>query len=243
LPHCLVSCYGLVSTPNLHDASFFNSTDRILSPGYRPTLTDVIRAPERLNTIRETKLSLEDLNVALIEVPHGSLGRIIHQFDEVDACLLTLDLASYDRYTEENDGRNTLEQGIRLFKGICRVFSSKPIFLVCVNFKAFRDKLATSPLSIHFPDYKGGCNPTAAAKFILRRCKQLIVKDQDFFHHFAEDDAEDPSTVQFFKEMTSSLPATTYLIRALGLKPPPSASTSERYRAVFRPRQLSSQTI
>ena len=176
-------------------------------------------------------------------MPHSRLGRLIHQFEGVDACLLSLDLASYDRYLEENEGRNSLEQGIRLLKGACVTFTSKPILLVCMNFSTFRRKLTTSPLSIHFPDFKGGSDPTAATNYILRRCKRMIAKDQDLYHHFAEDEAEDVSTVKFFKDQITILPMREYIIRAFGLHSSSTSRASDMYRGGFRRRLVSSPSV
>ena len=210
--------------------SFLESLDRILTPKYQPTMSDVIRAPERLQTVRETRLAIENLNADLIEVPHGRLARVIHQFDHVDACLLSLDLTSYDRYSEDDKVRNTLEQGLSLFKGICRSFDTKPIMLVCVNFSAFRKKLKISPLSIHFPDFKGGSDPSAAATFILRQCKRMLCGNQDLYHHFAEDDATDPSTIRFLERKIAGLPGREYMIRMLGLQSSSAIRASEQPR-------------
>jgi hypothetical protein len=60
-----------------------------MDPTYRPNNADIIRAPENLCNVKETPLSLQDVNATLIEVPHGKLGRLVHQFDRVDACLMT----------------------------------------------------------------------------------------------------------------------------------------------------------
>lgn len=73
----------------LTDASFLCSIDRIIRPDYQPSTLDIVRAPERLCTLKETQLAVENLNVTLIEVPHSKLGRVLHQFDHVDACLMT----------------------------------------------------------------------------------------------------------------------------------------------------------
>ena len=196
-------------------------------------MSDVIRAPEHLQTVRETRLAIDNLNADLIEVPHGRLARVIHQFEHVDACLLSLDLASYDRYSEEDKGRNTLEQGLSLFRGICRSFGTKPIMLVCVNFSAFRKKLKTSPLSIHFPDFKRDGDPSAAANFVLRRCKRMVCGDQDLFYHFAEHDAGDDSTIRFLESKIAGLPGREYMIRMLGLQ------SSSAMRASDQPRPSS----
>lgn len=202
-------------------------------------MSDVIRAPERLQTVRETRLAIDNLNADLIEVPHGRLARVIHQFDHVDACLLSLDLTSYDRYSEDDKGHNTLEQGLSLFRGVCRSFGTKLIMLVCVNFSAFRKKLNTSPLSIHFPDFKGDGDPSAAANFILRRCKRMVGEDQDLFHHFAEHDAEDPSTIRFLESKIAGLPGREYMIRMLGLQ----SSSAIRASGQPRPRTGTKKTL
>jgi G-protein alpha subunit len=172
--------------------------------------------------------------VDLIEVPNCKLRRIIHQFDEVDACLLTLDLASYDHYLEEGKGHNTLETSLRPFKGICRMFKNKAIFLVCLNFKLFSKKLAKTPLSVHFEAYTGGADPGSAADYILERCRRLAMKDQEFFFHVADDDAEDTTTVDFFKTKTAGLLGTAYMLRALGLQnTTPYTRRCDKYRRIF----------
>jgi G-protein alpha subunit len=212
-----------------------------MDPRYQPTMTDIVRAPEHLRNLRETKLTVNDLRVDLIEVPQCKLRRIIHQFDQVDACLFSLDLSSYDVYGEDSPGCNRLEQSLRFFKAIARSghFACTPIFLCCVNFKELRRKLATSPLSIHFPNYAGVNDATAVAKFVLERCQQVVTPDQDLFHHVAEDDAEDQSTIRFFEEKAASLPATACLNKTMGFQ---SASyrLRDRLGTGYRSRLLSS---
>lgn len=218
-----------------------------MDPDYTPNRTDLIRAPEKLTTIRETSLAMDDLYAKLIEVPHGKLGRIIHQFDDVDACLFSIDLASYDRYHGEDNQYNVLETSIRLFKGICMsaFLNAKPILLVFVNTSTFRRKLTTCPLSIHFPGYKGGVDGDTSMAFLVRRCKRATAPHQELFVHFAEDDAEDVSTVQFFQKRISRVPATAYVMKALGWQTGPASTVrySDSSRAVFRPRLLSAHTV
>ena len=166
---------------------------------------------------------------------------MLHQFEEVDACLLSLDLASYDQYFEEYQSRNNLDQGLRFCKDICRSFPTKPIILILTNFKIFREKLKKSPLGIHFPDFKGK-DTTAAADYILRRFKRgILTRDQELYHHFAQDDAEDQSTVNFVEEKLASLPGREIMVRVLGLQSSTAIKATDDSR--FRSRLLSAHSI
>lgn len=189
-------------------AYFLRATERILQPDYEPTVTDVIKADEdQKAAATQAKMTIDDLLVDIIDAPQPKLQRLTSHFDDTDGYLLSLDLSTYDQYADDPK-INALEHTLRSIKRQCKNSASayKPVILIMYNAAAFRRKIAGSPLTKHFPDYRGAKDFNSAKEFILQRCRKVLHPEQSVFHHYSEDDSEDPSTVEFFKDTVQELP-------------------------------------
>jgi hypothetical protein len=127
---------------------------------------------------------------------------------------------------------------------MCRsVLGSRPILLVLMNTSVLGKKLCKSPFNIHFPEYRGQNHATAVGQFILKRCKRYVNSDQEIFYHFANDDAEDVTTVDFFAKRVNALPSLAIICKILGLQTTSVHRNVDGTHAVFRKRLLSTHTI
>ena len=206
-----------------------------MNPTYVPNLLDVIKTPDKIKTVRETRIAVDSLTVNLIEPPQNNLARTLHLFDIVDAFAFNFDLATYDRYIDENGGCNTLEKGLQYFKSVCqsRAFTSKPIVLFMVNSACFERKLKTSSFSPHFKDYRGENHVDQVVRYILNRCKQVMTSNQVVFCHTASDDTNDRSTAAFFETTMLELSSLSFLQQTMGIDSPTAHSRDFWTRASF----------
>jgi hypothetical protein len=154
----------------------------------------------------------------------------------------SIDLAAYDKKTRENT--NVLHESLRLFKAMSRsILGSRPMLLVLMNMGVLEKQLRKSPFNVHFPEYRGQNNATAIGQYILKRCKRTLNNDQEIFSHFANDDAEDVTTIDFFSKYASGLPSLAIMTKILGLQTTSVHRNTDGTHAVFRKRLLSTHTI
>ncbi|KAJ6476007.1 G-protein alpha subunit-domain-containing protein [Mycena vitilis] len=91
-------------------------------------------------------------------------------FDEVEAIIFLADLSSYDETLPAVDGGkpvNCLRDAMSKFEATCTRYPSLPptIILVLNKTDLFTSKLAASPFTTHFPEYRGPQTPAAVAEY------------------------------------------------------------------------------
>ncbi|KAJ7620808.1 G-protein alpha subunit-domain-containing protein, partial [Mycena polygramma] len=100
-------------------------------------------------------------------------------FNEVEAIIFLADLSSYDKMVpsaERDEPVNCLRDAMSKFEATCtRYPSSLPTIILVLNkMDLFTSKLASSPLSAHFPEYRGARTPAAAAEYCTDRFLSLL---------------------------------------------------------------------
>jgi hypothetical protein len=209
-----------------HDSNaafFLRATERIISDTYEPTLTDIIKAEERPNTAMEFKFAVDDVYVELVNAPQPKIKKLINPYDVAEAFLWTLDLSTYDQY-EADCTKSQLQTAIDGFARICsRSSRSKPVVLVMYNTATFRRKIISSPLAAHLTpsgNRKMSSASTlrdfsASKDLILDKCRGTMYPEQTLRFHFAEDDAEDVTTPEFFKKHMAELPYVIWTVNSI----------------------------
>lgn len=182
---------------------------------------DIIRAPENIDTIKETELVVTPSTLRIVEIREQHAMKIISQFADVQFCLFVVDLTSYDRYLDDTERSNELRYRLGYLKGVCRstFFARTIILLILTNVAAFEKQIAISPLKSHFDEYTGGNDVNAATKYILKRCKQVNTMGLPLFWHiydFTVDEAEAESMHNFLRQSAASISAVSWL-REIGL--------------------------
>lgn len=224
-------------------AYFLRATERILQPIYKPTLTDMIKTnEEHTAAATEVKMTVDDITVDIIDAPSPKLSRLMRHFEDADAYLLTLDLSTYDQYADDST-TNLLSRAISSISSRWKINrQSNPVLLILYNAAIFRRKLPTSPLATHFPSYRGARDFDSAKEHIRACCRKMLKPEQAVFHHYSEDDAEDPATIEFFKESVRELPQLIMCVRNfdeyLGIKMRPADAEAGRRRVSKPSRQL-----
>ncbi|KIW32736.1 uncharacterized protein PV07_04263 [Cladophialophora immunda] len=205
-------------------AYYLNAIERICQANYTPSNMDIIRAPEAIDTMKETELVMNSSTLRIIELDEKYAMKIISQFADVQFCLFAIDLTCYDRYLDDAQRSNELQERLLDLKVICRseYFSKSIILLVLTNAAAFRKRVAISPMKPHFEDYNGGNDANAATKYILKMCKQVNRMDLPLFWHIydcAVDQGEAEAMDHFFMQSAASISAVSWL-REMGIGMP-----------------------
>ena len=188
-------------------AYFMRATQRIMHPHYTPSITDMVKIRNEPRTVTEANLVIDDVQVDLIDVPQPKLRKLIRHHEDANAFLVCLNLSTYNQYSYDSN-QNDLERTMNRFRRNCRPskLSGKPVLLLMYNTGAFRRKLTVAPLRDHFEDCKKIKSYDDAVKWVLKRFRAGLHETQRLLHHFSEDDADDDSTVPFFKQSVALLP-------------------------------------
>ncbi|KAK4940600.1 hypothetical protein LTR10_019359 [Elasticomyces elasticus] len=200
---------------------FLKAIDRICRPDYVPTNMDIIRAPEMIDTMQETELTISSHDsdiLRVIEINEQHAEKIISQFADIQFCLFAVDLTCYDRYQTNSSKSNVLRDRLWNLKAVCgsTYFTRTIILLILTNASAFEKKIASSPLQTHFKDYTGGSDARAATKYILKRCHQANYRDLPLFWHTFDcslEEADAEATDEFFRQSAAN--ASVSLVREI----------------------------
>ncbi|KAI7871898.1 heterotrimeric G-protein alpha subunit, GPA3-like protein [Spinellus fusiger] len=152
---------------------FFNEMDRIGAREYQPTTQDVLCARLKTSGILETRFRMAKMNIHMFDVggQRSERKKWIHCFEGVTAIIFCVALSEYDQVLLEECTQNRMVESLQLFDSIVnsRWFLRTAIVLFLNKIDVFESKLQYSPLRQYFTDYKGGSDPSKAAKFILRK--------------------------------------------------------------------------
>ena len=184
---------------------------------------DIIRAPETIDTVKETELTIDKAKVRVVEIKDQNAMRIMPQFADVHFCVFSIDLTCYNRYLDDEDSTNELLERLQYLQAIFRskFFHSTVVLIIFTNSLAFAKQIAESPLKSHFSDYSGGNNVDAAMKYIIGRCKLMNRLDRPFFWHcydFAARKGDGELIADFFRRSASTV-GTLERLREIGLGP------------------------
>ncbi|KIW91707.1 uncharacterized protein Z519_07675 [Cladophialophora bantiana CBS 173.52] len=205
-------------------AYYLNAIERICRADYTPSNMDIIRAPETIDTMKETELVMNSSTLRIIELKEQYAMKIISQFADVQFCLFAIDLTCYDRYLDDTQSSNELLERLSDLKAICRseYFAKSIILLVFTNAAVFKKRIAISPMKSHFEDYNGGKDVSAATKYIFKRCKQVNKMDLPLFWHiydYTVNEGEAEAMDHFFMQSAASITAVSWM-REMGFGTP-----------------------
>ncbi|KAJ9104608.1 Glucosamine-phosphate N-acetyltransferase-like protein [Naganishia friedmannii] len=139
---------------------YFNCIARIGKADFVPTDQDILRSRVKTTGISETHFQIGDLTYRLFDVggQRSERKKWIHCFESCNAIIFLVAISEYDQKLYEDETVNRLLEALTLFESICnsRWFIRTSIILFLNKIDIFRDKLPISPLSLYFPDYRGG---------------------------------------------------------------------------------------
>ncbi|KAL1964125.1 hypothetical protein VTN77DRAFT_7213 [Rasamsonia byssochlamydoides] len=173
---------------NLH--YFFNSLDRLFTPGWLPDNQDMLHSRLRTTGITETLFELGQLNFRMMDVggQRSERKKWIHCFEGVQCLLFMVALSGYDQSLLEDQNANQMHEAMMLFESLANGewFKKKPIILFLNKMDLFKGKLAVSPINKHFPDYTGpNTDFEAAAKYFADRFRGINrMPDREIYIHY-----------------------------------------------------------
>ncbi|KAJ5539947.1 hypothetical protein N7513_008279 [Penicillium frequentans] len=175
----------------LHDnlSYFYESLDRIFTPGWLPDNQDMLQARLRTTGITETLFELGQMNFRMMDVggQRSERKKWIHCFEGVQCLLFMVALSGYDQCLVEDQNANQMHEAMMLFESLVNGewFKRKPIILFLNKIDLFRAKLAISAISRHFQDYSGSDTDfEAAARYFADRFRGINrIPDREIYIH------------------------------------------------------------
>lgn len=138
---------------------YFDSIQRIGTPGYLPTDQDVLRSRVKTTGITESHFQIGELRYKLFDVggQRSERKKWIHCFESVTAILFLVAISEYDQSLYEDESINRMQESLALFDSICnsRWFVKTSIILFLNKIDLFKQKIETSDISTYFPDFTG----------------------------------------------------------------------------------------
>ncbi|CAG8141080.1 unnamed protein product [Penicillium nalgiovense] len=149
--------HGLALHDNL--LYYYNSFDRISTPGWLPDNQDMLQARLRTTGITESYFELGHINWRMIDVggQRSERKKWIHCFEDVGCLIFVAALSGYDQCLVEDHNANQMHDAMMLFDSLAngKWFKRKPVILFLNKIDLFKEKLAISPVSAYFPDFNG----------------------------------------------------------------------------------------
>ncbi|KAI9697781.1 MAG: hypothetical protein M1836_004457 [Candelina mexicana] len=169
---------------------FFEDIDRLFTKDYLPNDQDVLRSRLRTTGITETIFELGTLTYRMFDVggQRSERKKWIHCFESVNCLLFLVAISGYDQCLVEDKDANQMQEALMLFESIANSqwFSKSAIILFLNKIDLFKQKIAYSPISKYFPDYRD--DPTdwkQASRYFAERFKGLNRNPQkEIYTHF-----------------------------------------------------------
>jgi len=154
---------------------FFGSIDRIIQPGYVPTIKDVVRARTKTTGIHELRFTMNERKCIVVDVGGQRTERKkwIHCFNNVTTIIYCVALSEYDLRLREDNATNRMHESLALFEQTVHLpcFDEIPFILFFNKADLFKEKIKTVDLSDCFPNYTGGCEYENAIEYIQTKFK------------------------------------------------------------------------
>ncbi|XP_017273189.1 guanine nucleotide-binding protein G(i) subunit alpha [Kryptolebias marmoratus] len=197
------ACFDRSREYQLNDSAayYLNDLDRICEPNYIPTQQDVLRTRVKTTGIVETHFTFKDLYFKMFDVggQRSERKKWIHCFEGVTAIIFCVALSDYDLVLAEDEEMNRMHESMKLFDSICnnKWFTATSIILFLNKKDLFEEKITKSPLTICYPEYKGGNSYDEAAAYIQCQFEDLNKRKEtkEIYTHFTC--ATDTKNVQF----------------------------------------------
>ncbi|XP_068190266.1 guanine nucleotide-binding protein subunit alpha-14-like [Antennarius striatus] len=197
--HGVQRCYDRRREFQLSDSAkyYLSDMDRIMAPGYVPTVQDVLRVRVPTTGIIEYPFEISKVIFRMVDVggQRSERRKWIHCFENVTSIMFLAAISEYDQVLYESETDNRLIESLALFKTILSYawFQESSTILFLNKTDLLKEKIATSHLATYFPAYTGPkCNAESAKSFILMLYKEQHGKRQKalYTHYTCATDTE-----------------------------------------------------
>jgi guanine nucleotide-binding protein G(i) subunit alpha len=148
-----------------------------------PTDKDILMSRLKTTGITETTFFQHDTRLRVYDVGgvRSERKKWIHVFEDVDAVVFTVDIASYNQLLFEDETANRLQEDLTLFDSIVnsRWFIRSSFALVFTKMDKLKSKIKRASLQQYCPDYKGGDDIDAAKDYLTKRFLSLDMHGKD----------------------------------------------------------------
>ncbi|KAI0253628.1 G-protein alpha subunit [Lactifluus subvellereus] len=169
---------------------FFTEATRIAASNYLPSNEDVLRARAKTTAITETRFSMGQLSIHMVDVggQRSERKKWIHNFESVTSIIFCTALSEYDQVLLEEKNQNRMAESLVLFESVInsRWFLRTSIILFLNKIDVFKNKLPKVPLERFFPEYTGGSDVNKGAKYILWRFMQANRARLNVYPHITQ---------------------------------------------------------
>lgn len=171
-------------------AYYYADLDRLFSPSYTPTESDILRCRNKTTGIIETTFPLQDHMYRIFDVggQRSERKKWIHCFENVTAVLFCVALTGYDSCLVEDKDSNQMQEALMLFDSICnsKWFTRTSMILFLNKVDVFRQKIAYSSIKQYFPDYDGDDQDFNAGRnyFKTRFCRLNRSPNKEIYPSF-----------------------------------------------------------
>jgi len=163
----------------------------------------------RTTGITESLFEMKNMTFRMMDVggQRSERKKWIHCFEGVQCLLFMVALSGYDQCLVEDQNANQMHESMMLFESLVNGewFKNKPIILFLNKDDLFREKLAISTVTKHFPDYTGAeGNYEDASRFFADRFRGINrTADREIYIHYtnATDTTLLKSTMQSVQDM------------------------------------------
>src|SRR3989338_8036268 len=154
----------------------FLNVERIAEANYVPTQDDCIHMRSKTTGIVEFYFEFggSSFNVVDVGGQRSERRKWIHCFQNVTAIVFFVALSEFDMTLVEDRNVNRMHESLALFRDIInsKWFTETALILFLNKKDLFKIKILEKDLTVCFPDYKGGKNYSAAAKYIEQQFLQ-----------------------------------------------------------------------
>lgn len=189
-------------------AYFFNHIERLIG-NFTPTEEDVLRARAKTTGITEIEFDIDSNHFRMVDVggQRSERKKWIHCFQDVTAVIFCVAMSEYDLKLYEDETVNRMHESIKLFDEICnsRWFAETSIVLFLNKSDLFREKIKKVNLNVCFPDYQGGLDYDAGAKFITHKFCSLNRDDETKHVYPHITCATDTNNIRFVFDATKDI--------------------------------------
>jgi len=156
----------------------FDSMERLGDPNYTPNQNDILRARLRTSGIVEKSYKINNVDFKFLDVggQRNERRKWIHCFQDVTAVMFVAAISEYDQMLYEDEKENRVHEAIQVFKNISnsKYFQNSSMILFLNKKDLFEDKIKTVPLTVCFPEYKGGKGFDECSQYMQDRFLEVI---------------------------------------------------------------------
>jgi GTPase SAR1 family protein len=169
--------------------SYFEKIDLIASPGYVPSMDDVLKSRAATTGVIETTFVRDKVRIRITDVggQRSERQKWLHQFSKCNAIIFVAAISEYDQVLREDGRTNRMCETLILFEELAnsRWLSKAHIILFLNKKDLFHEKLMIRRIDFqkYFEDYAGGVDYDKAIKYLQNLFRSRVKGDKETYIH------------------------------------------------------------